>query len=460
VPNEAQTTNFLFKRALGLANTATTRSFFEEPYAAGTVVRPTQIWAQASLIPNIAPGGVDGQVTGVVQRRVNLALTPVAGANKAFYHPDLVDVIPFNTGDGSYNYAVTNSLGASIPFGSGDWLIDAGVLHFYGNLPPSLPPRVSFYRYVGAKGVPPSAVAELRTGGIRAVAVTATATDVRTGLAADDLAHPWATINAAINAGPGTVHVSPGTWPAVVLGDTRLAFAPGARLLTTTPGSLMSLSVPVTAEVHPWEIDALGANVALNVSDGQVILHGGRLIGQVEVTGGVASLRQTEVQGDVDITLGSFTSRGSVVTGTINVDAYCPDNIGVVVGDITCGGPIARAPMAANIARSGNVASAQFSSDHQLVNGDLVALAASAGYDTGEDTGGRPLFIAVTLVNATRVTFPSVGPDAAPTPGLIYRRTQVNLSRIAARVGPLGPGVINAVAAPTLVLDPQLQVEL
>jgi hypothetical protein len=51
-----------------------------------------------------------------------------------------------------------------IPFGDGDWIVDnaAGVLRFYGTLPTGVsagsPPKISFFKYVGAKGVTSGAI--------------------------------------------------------------------------------------------------------------------------------------------------------------------------------------------------------------------------------------------------------------------------------------------------------------
>lgn len=149
-----QIANILFKKRQGKGSTLDSRQFFEEPYDGRSSVLPTQIWAQADLIPSTAPGGVDAAITGVVQRFINKTLTAVAGTTNAFYHADLVDAIPFNFADGTYNYSVSDSGGTSIPFGSGDWVVDAdaGTLTFYGTVPSNMPPKISFYKYVGTKG--------------------------------------------------------------------------------------------------------------------------------------------------------------------------------------------------------------------------------------------------------------------------------------------------------------------
>lgn len=147
--------NVLFKAQQGTSSTTNTKQFFEEPYNGKQPVYPTvQVWAQYADIPTAAPGGIDAAVTGVVKRFIAKTLTAIPGVAGAFYHADLVDCIPFNFGDGSYNYALTDSTGTAIPFGSGDWLVDpaTGVLTFYGTVPANMPPKISFYKYVGLKG--------------------------------------------------------------------------------------------------------------------------------------------------------------------------------------------------------------------------------------------------------------------------------------------------------------------
>lgn len=144
----------LFKRLMGVAETSDARQFFEEPFLSRYQILQSQIWADSEDIPNTAPGGTDGQITDVVQRFIDKELIPVAGTSNSFYHDDLKDTIPFNFGDGSYNYVLKDSTGGAIPFGQGDWVVDtaAGVLTFYSSVPANMPPKISFYKYVGDKG--------------------------------------------------------------------------------------------------------------------------------------------------------------------------------------------------------------------------------------------------------------------------------------------------------------------
>ena len=158
----AQQALLLFKKWLGLGQTTASREFFNETLYPGRVsVYPAQIWTQADQIPNTAPVLSSGQTSGVVQYWQNVTLGAAPGTTNAFTSSLLIDTIPFNYGDGTYNYVVRDSTGTIIPFGQGEWIIDtdAGLLTFYSTVPGNMPPNVSFYKYVGAKGFSSSSVA-------------------------------------------------------------------------------------------------------------------------------------------------------------------------------------------------------------------------------------------------------------------------------------------------------------
>jgi hypothetical protein len=167
--DSVQKSSRLFKKSLGAAETLTTRDFFEEPRLGKSAILPDQIWAEASQIPTTAPILTNSQIDGVVQYFEKLALTHIAGStDRSYYHASLKNSITFNFGDGSYNYSLYKSDSTTvIPFGQGDWLLDneAGVLTFYGALPTAVsaaqPPQISFYKYVGALGLPSGSTAGL-----------------------------------------------------------------------------------------------------------------------------------------------------------------------------------------------------------------------------------------------------------------------------------------------------------
>ncbi len=154
----------LFKKSLGYGETLTSYEYFNESYTGRQAVLSSQIWSQSDLIPFIAPTLANGASSGVVQYFEKLTLTGISGTNnKAYYSPDLIDAIEGNYGPG-YNFLLYKNNGTTqIQFGEGEWLVDtsAGLLTFYpsGSNPlPSgvtelLPPKISFYKYIGQKGL-------------------------------------------------------------------------------------------------------------------------------------------------------------------------------------------------------------------------------------------------------------------------------------------------------------------
>ena len=170
----------LFKKSFGLAETTTNRQFFEETMKGRSATWPSSVIGQESSIPTTAPSGMtDGQTVGVVKRRIALSLTAVPGTTNAFYDPDMVNIIPFNFGDGSYNYVLNDSTGDSIPFGDDDWLVDteAGVLSFYNGVPANMPPKLSFYKYVGLMGIVAGSVVPQVETVSRTIYVSSTGSD-------------------------------------------------------------------------------------------------------------------------------------------------------------------------------------------------------------------------------------------------------------------------------------------
>lgn len=159
---DSQQITWLFKRALGLSNTNNRpfREFYNEPYPSKTRVLPSQIWSQESLIPAIAPILSPGDISGVVQYHRE-QLQAITGTLISFYHPALVNAIPYNHDpNGSYVYRLYESDNATlIPFGKGSWLVDnsTGVLTFYDVLPADIAsgnrPYLSWYRYIGSTGI-------------------------------------------------------------------------------------------------------------------------------------------------------------------------------------------------------------------------------------------------------------------------------------------------------------------
>ena len=146
MPTTTQIADYLFKKSLGKSFTSTAEQtaigqnsfFFSEPFDGRPAIHShTQIWTDSSLIPLTAPQmNNDGDVLGVVEYIKNYQLQKVDGTTSAFYGERLKDVIPFNFGDGSYNYELKDAGNSPIPFGTQDWVLDpdVGVLVFSESL--------------------------------------------------------------------------------------------------------------------------------------------------------------------------------------------------------------------------------------------------------------------------------------------------------------------------------------
>jgi hypothetical protein len=162
----------LFKKSFGYGETSTINEWFEElNYRGPEIVLSNQIWSESGLIPSTTPwpsGTVSGASAGVIQYFDKVSMTVVPGVNaggKSFYLEDLKNSLGYSVADGSYGPKIFTSTNVAIPFGSGNWLVDhsAGLLTFYpgdsgGGLMPAgvnalNPPKISFYKYIGAIGV-------------------------------------------------------------------------------------------------------------------------------------------------------------------------------------------------------------------------------------------------------------------------------------------------------------------
>lgn len=155
-----QLADLLFKKvATGKATSDTTKAFFEESINSRKSVFSSDIWNQSDLIPITAPTLVADAIYGIVQFKENIALIPIPGTNA--FTTGLSDIIPFNYGDGSYNYLLKDGLGNQIAPGTADWFLDteSGLVTFFdggsafttligtGTL------TLTIYTYIGTKGV-------------------------------------------------------------------------------------------------------------------------------------------------------------------------------------------------------------------------------------------------------------------------------------------------------------------
>ena len=183
--NTEQKSNLLYKRHIGVADTRSSRDFYEEAIKSSCYVRPDQLLMYGDKIPreddpsglaairNLQNGEVygftksEGEDIGIVKYYEDYPLKAIdAGTDNAFKLVEEVDgvdvqiknIIPFNYCSDVYNYSLKTSDGKKIYFGVGDWVLDtnSGVLTFYGDVPPGVdhnnPPKVSFYQYIGGNG--------------------------------------------------------------------------------------------------------------------------------------------------------------------------------------------------------------------------------------------------------------------------------------------------------------------
>ena len=172
-----QQADLAYKLIQGRANTHPDRAIFEEAIKSAIPVVPETIWFEASSIPATAPVitptlQLDPETntnltygdSGVVRYYVDLQLQAVPGSDRSFSHPCLKNCIPFNFDEnGSYLHTIKTYTNTTLAFGVSDWVIDpsAGVLTFYDEnlsalgIIPDTPPKISFYRYIGHKGITP-----------------------------------------------------------------------------------------------------------------------------------------------------------------------------------------------------------------------------------------------------------------------------------------------------------------
>lgn len=161
MPTSQQKSNKVYKKLFSVADTRDEREIYEEPYPSRKKIFAQDIYSDP--IPTSAPlnyvTDISGATSGPITIYKDITLNHVIGDTNAFYHPLLINSIPFNYGDGSYNYLLKTNTGIVIPFGAGDWDIDndSGVLRFYSSTLPfgisaTNPPNVSFFRYEGNFG--------------------------------------------------------------------------------------------------------------------------------------------------------------------------------------------------------------------------------------------------------------------------------------------------------------------
>lgn len=144
------------------------KSIYEEAPAPPPPIVPSQI--RTSVVPTTAPFGVPEKAqagaqyptTGVAILKMvwNVPMTPTNAVTAlSFTHPQLQTAIQDSYGDGSYRPYLTNNTGTRIiPLGSNGMFINysGGNVTFTtpaADVTNSLPPRITFYNYVGGSGI-------------------------------------------------------------------------------------------------------------------------------------------------------------------------------------------------------------------------------------------------------------------------------------------------------------------
>jgi len=156
MPTDTIKTDILFKKSVGRVATTTTKKFFEEKHKTYNIIYSSNVWAESDLIPLTAPKLTDNQKSGVVKYFKNREMKLIPGTENSFFLDELKDAIPFDFDkNGSYNYKILDSLNKTVVFGDHDWILDqaGGTLTFYDGVIDNIPPKISFYKYIGYKGV-------------------------------------------------------------------------------------------------------------------------------------------------------------------------------------------------------------------------------------------------------------------------------------------------------------------
>lgn len=155
-----QLADLLFKKVItGKSTSDNNKAFFEESINSRKAIFAEDVWNQSSLIPTTAPVLPAETISGVVQFKENIPLIPIPGTNS--FTTGIVDIIPFNFGDGSYDYVLKDGNGDRIAPGTADWFLDpdSGLVTFfdggaiYGIVIATGTLTLTVYKYVGTKGV-------------------------------------------------------------------------------------------------------------------------------------------------------------------------------------------------------------------------------------------------------------------------------------------------------------------
>lgn len=156
-----------YKAATQTANSNPNLAPYEEPYKAETTVKIQNVWMDAEFIPASAPAPstLDPDGFFLVQafgeaipiiRKVTAPLELVDGTRGTLKSDLLRNALPYDFGDGSYQYELRDTAGHVVPFGLNRWEVDgrAGTLCFLGGMPAGYASEftLTFWRYCGRVG--------------------------------------------------------------------------------------------------------------------------------------------------------------------------------------------------------------------------------------------------------------------------------------------------------------------
>ncbi len=275
----------------------------------------SDIWTESDDIPNAAPVST----SGVVQKYVNLSMNYKSGTS--YDHPQFVDIIPPDYGNGSYAIVLRTTAGVIIPptmytvdLGCGVITVNSFLSQGGLIVDQNSPPKVSFFKYIGSKGVfvfpppPPVDAGKISNDFKNEHPVTTTMDGQLTGISG--LYHkPVGAVMIEVNGvgafvGNGCTHVtfySP-TWECLFVSDNIVTTGNTSNTISLdTPGSIVNGDYIIVRHNSNGQIDCFQVTSA---TSGTVTVNG-TIIGSVSSVNKVRTYTTTD-QGDKLTWFGSF----------------------------------------------------------------------------------------------------------------------------------------------------------
>jgi hypothetical protein len=278
----------LFKKSLGRAETTPSIEWYSELYKGSEIVLSSQIWSESGLIPSTAPILASGASAGVIQYFDKMPMIAVSGAaaGLAFRLDLLKNSLSYVVGDGTLGPQIFTSTDSPIPFGAGNWLVDhaAGLLTFYPEtsnpVPAGVsfanPPKISFYKYIGAIGVSASG------GGSGTVYAGTGLTANGATLSVDFQSLSNSLAGNGLSASGGTLSVNVGNGLSI---SNDVVILGGAQTQNVD-----IVSAGFDFNIFDFnQVTLTGSNVDITLDNGNFILDSGTQ-GTVDISTGIASL--------------------------------------------------------------------------------------------------------------------------------------------------------------------------